>query len=633
MGIITSSSTGNCFNGTEDRSIVFQHPPQRHSAATSNSDDITAHPPFSLELGLTDEIRPVVEDWLNRLCLESANLKNFQRHRVRRIVLAMGDASLIADAFRRLNLFLHNADEVKHWLALLGLSALDVVEHSILSRPDYMRRYTVEMVAAFANKADSPEAAQVIFRISRRAELAQPAREWLETHPRETIFGLVEMVTNDDPLAEEAIPLLLMFKGNGHAEILAEALQTASAEVACRISGTKLPEPEDPLPIDEETTPDWLRQGLVYGTWNGKITENAVPAGLPEILIGGRHLNASQIRDFLTMLQRVSSPDKTKAPHGAFFEKLVQIIGKTRWEDFLWAVLENWGRKGFVENPQGLIFALGFWGDDFTVQKMNAKLRELRQVNTTTLHPAAMTLLRAIGTKTALSYIREYVVLPYSMGLSHGEAWSVYCSIAEDLKIPRHQLHELDLQTIPDCGFDTRGVRTFDFGPRKVLVTIDLNFRPVISNEYGKRKKRFPRPVRKDDSQKVKIAFREWELFNEQLRLVREVHLKQFETALQKRLTWRADSFTRHLIGNPAMIQYCRRIIWGTFTGTGSFLKSFRVCEDNTFSDQQDRPFIIPADCRIGIVHPTQMTYGEHHNWLQIFNDHFLPQPLPQLKS
>lgn len=633
MGIMTSPSTGNWFKGTEGRSIVFQHPPQRHSAATSNSDDITAHPPFSLELGLTDDIRPVVRDWLDRLCAESANLKTFQRHRVRRIILALGDANLVVDAFRRLNLFLNTAEEVTHWLSLTGVSALDVVEHSIVNKPDYLRRIAGDMLDAFLRTADSVETVPTIFRISRRPEFASKATEWLEAHPRETVIGLVEMVSNGDPLSLEARQFLQVLKTSGHAEFLEEVLKTAAPEVAREINKTRQPDPVETIPFDEETTPDWLRQGLVYGTWNGKIPIKAVPADLPKISIGGNHFNESQVRDFLTMLHNVLSPEFKKAPHGPFFERLVHIIGHGKWEEFLWAVLDGWKQMGLKESPQGPVFSLGFWGGDFTVQQLNAKLRNWYLGGTSLPHPAAMETLRAIGTKMALSYIREYSFLPYSMAPSRDWAWATYCSLAKENNIPLHEMHELDIQTLPDCGLNPKGVRTFDFGPRKILVSITPDFRPAVSNEFGKRKKRFPKPVRKDDPQKVEIAFREWELFNEQLRLLRDVQLKEFEKAMKQRITWKAESFVRHLVGNPAMIQFCRGIVWGIFTGNGKYLKSFRVCEDNTFSDLIDRRLVLPEDGRIGIPQPSQMTYGEHHDWLQIFNDHFLTQPFPQLKS
>ncbi len=611
---------------TEGRSIVSPHPSQRHSAATSNSDDITAHRPFSIEHGLTVDIRPVVRDWLDRLCAESANLKTFQRHRVRRIILALGDANLIVDTFRRLNLFLNTAEEVTRWLVHTGVSALDVVENSILNKPDYLRRIAVEMLDTFLGKADSVETVSTIFRISRRPEFASKAIEWLKAHPRETVIGLVEMVSNGDPLAEEACRLLLMCKENGHAEILAEELQTAPSEVTRQILETKLPEPAETVPFDNETTPDWLREGLAESVPGDQVPAWCPLNELPLIKIGKFHLNAEQLRDLLGILQKVISSRISEQANSRFFETLTRMAGREGMLDFAWSIYEAW-RKGGNLNDGWAVVLLGFWGDDNTATALYEQIKP-RVGNYNSIRDAFyFEAFRGIGTPMALSYLRGHDHNP-NLFHSSGKARTVYHSIAAERNIPPN---ELDLQAIPDCGLDSEGRRAFNYGPRKIIVNVGSDFNPVIANEYGKKKKRFPAPVRKDNPELTRKAQNEWKMLRCQLSWIREFHVPEFKLAMLTRRTWEVDSFFRYLIPHPLMKKLCRELVWGAFTKQGAFLTAFRVCEDNTLSSRTDRNFKLPPECRIGIVHPALMSAEEHHLWIETFNEYSLTQPFPQL--
>lgn len=489
-----------------------------------------------------------------------------------------------------------------------------------------MRRLTVEMVRAFAEAAVSPQAAQTMFRISRRTELAQPARAWLESHPRQTIAGLVEMVSNRDPLSTEASRFLQTLKIKGHAEILEEVLKTASPDVVREINDTRLPDEVETIPFDDETTPDWLRRGLSESISNWEVPAWLLQKDLPPLVVGKGHLNQDQVRRLLWVFQNIQTSRVSELPNAPFFNDLSQKVGQESMLKFLWPIFEAW-RKGGSLNEGWAVFPLGIWGNDETAINLYTSI-EPRPGNYNSFRDAIIfEALRGIGTPTALTYLRRHANTP-NLFQSAEKARVIYNSIAAERGISPN---ELELQTIPDCGINQEGRRIFDYGPRKIIVTVGFNFEPVISNEFGKNKPRLPAPVRKDNPELSARAKQEWLLVKKQLQLIRKVQLPEFESAMVRRRTWEADSFFRYLVPHPVMNKLCRGLVWGAFTNRRAFLTAFRVCEDNSLSSRNDRNFTLPPECRIGIVHPALMSVEEYHHWVDIFQEYFLPQPFPQL--
>jgi hypothetical protein len=79
------------------------------------------------------------------------------------------------------------------------------------------------------------------------------------------------------------------------------------------------------------------------------------------------------------------------------------------------------------------------------------------------------------------------------------------------------------------------------------------------------------------------------------------------------------------------MTNLARRLLWGGYDAKGKLVATFRVTEDQTYADVEDRPFALKGLATVGIVHPLHLTEGQRSAWGQVFGDYEIIGPFPQL--
>lgn len=102
------------------------------------------------------------------------------------------------------------------------------------------------------------------------------------------------------------------------------------------------------------------------------------------------------------------------------------------------------------------------------------------------------------------------------------------------------------------------------------------------------------------------------------------------------RRRWRPRHFLETLVAHPLLRHLVRGLVWGIFDADGARIECFRVAEDGTLADASDRDWKVPAradddDWRIGIPHPLTLAASELVAWSEVWSDHALMQPFPQL--
>lgn len=366
---------------------------------------------------------------------------------------------------------------------------------------------------------------------------------------------------------------------------------------------------------------------------------------LPNIKVDDHLLNRDQVVSLLSILQKLGprlhwkATDYLKPPKEPIWTELRQKFDPEQLNEFLLAVFEMWNQNASLRKDFWAILTLGIWGNDFTARKLailtGSWLRRSgtkRSVNDfIPKSVAALMVLGFIGTPTAISFIRNWATRQKPGGLFQfvdlAQSLSKYLARQKQVS-----LFELDLQNVPDCGFDQEGVRDFDFGSRQFRVTSNEAFEPLIFNGSGEELKDFPTQDAKENPQLADRAIREWALVRTQLNLIASTLPSRLENAMCQRETGRADLLECYLLNHPILNGFARRLVWGAFSETGEYLGSFRISEDDTFRDQTDRSFNLPPQALIGPIHPVRWTEEEHLNWNEIFKKHRLKQPFPQLK-
>lgn len=79
------------------------------------------------------------------------------------------------------------------------------------------------------------------------------------------------------------------------------------------------------------------------------------------------------------------------------------------------------------------------------------------------------------------------------------------------------------------------------------------------------------------------------------------------------------------------MVNLVRQLVWSAYSADGRPQLLFRVTEDQTLADENDRTALIPPDSRVGIVHPAHLSAAQLSAWDGVFSDYEIIQPFDQL--
>jgi hypothetical protein len=200
-------------------------------------------------------------------------------------------------------------------------------------------------------------------------------------------------------------------------------------------------------------------------------------------------------------------------------------------------------------------------------------------------------------------------------------------AIAADRGLSRAELED---RIVPDLDLDGQGSRVFDFGPRKFRVVLGPDLVPLVQDEAGKRKADLPRPGAKDDPARAGPADAAWKLLKKQLRETAKLQAARLEQAMVAGRRWPVGQFEALLVRHPLITNLARLLLWGAYTA-GTRTATFRVTEEQTYADADDRPFALEGPVTVGIVHPLHLREEEKTKWGEVFGDYEILPPFPQL--
>lgn len=377
-------------------------------------------------------------------------------------------------------------------------------------------------------------------------------------------------------------------------------------------------------PLDEATTPEWLRTALAESAGSRQPKPPAwVPQEqLPPLPVGGRRLNDGQVQVVLAALARSKLAEP--APLG---RALKEHLDPAALEAFAWKLFEIWQGNGAPAKEKWALHAVGLFGGDASAMKLAPLIRAWPGES---LHQRAvfgLECLRAIGSDTALMQLHSIAQKVKFAGLKR-RARIFMDEIARERRLSPEQLED---RIVPDLGLDERGSRVFDFGPRQFRVVLGPDLKPLVRDEKGKVKPNLPKPGAKDEAARANAAVDAWKLLKKQLSEALKVQKYRLERAMLKRRRWSPAEFENYLVRHPLMINLVRRLLWGGFDADGKLARAFRVTEDRTYADVNDAICTLEGLERIGIVHPLHLTAEELGKWGEVFGDYEIIGPFPQL--
>jgi hypothetical protein len=557
-------------------------------------------------LGVDEPIRSIVAEW-------STPFPNDQD-----IISQLRDPELVKHHTRRLNLRLLNINQVKAWLAHTEYSDLDWICHSVLQATN--KSQAANLMEAFA-LVKSPETASYMLQLMKDSKAPELAREWLETHPRYAIAGLIPIVASKHKLTDQAISVLKALKQQGHGLLIEKALEQMEPNVATKLQAAVLGDDLDTaVDYTDETTPQWLRQALAP-LYSKKAAPSWVPlTELPPLQIEQYCLNADQIKALLLALKQSGM----ESPHSVI-AALKQHVQPTVLDAFVWRLFQLWLNEGGSSKEKWAMIALAHLGSDAIVFKL---VPLIRQWPGESQHPRAvlgLECLRVMGTNTAIMQIHGL-----SQTLKHKalkrRAGECMQAIARDRQLAPEQLED---RIVPTLNLDR--LPMFDFGVRQFQLAIGSELKPQVRDETGKLRADLPKPNAKDDADKAERAIADWKLLKKQMSEILRIQKLRLENALATERRWNCAEFESLLVQHPLMTHLAQRLIWGGFDAQGQLLETFRVAEDHTYSNDRDDALGLQTFTTVGMVHPLYLTPDQQANWGQILSDYEIIPPFAQM--
>lgn len=292
-------------------------------------------------------------------------------------------------------------------------------------------------------------------------------------------------------------------------------------------------------------------------------------------------------------------------------------------ERFSIALFELWLSAGAPPADTWAVDQLGCFGTDATVALLDGHVDDWAGHNQVERARLGLEVLAAIGTDAAFEVMYRFANLgkfPTTTELARVQADRLAAARGTDAETLADRL-------IPDLGITDPAVLSFDYGPRRFHLAFDERLNPRLTDPAGRERKALPSPGVRDDKAAANASRQRYKRLLEDLeRLVRHQEVR-LEESMMNRRTRTAPDFHR-MAAHPVMSTLARRLVWAADDGRA--VRGFRIAEDGSLSDADERHFDLPEDARVLVAHPALIP-AEVAAWIEMLNDYAILQPFAQM--
>ncbi len=569
-------------------------------------------------LGLSELVAPVlagIEDGFFR----SVDFIDHY-HRPQSLILALGSPEAVRSELERLGRRLIRPWHITAWLAIHGLSALDVVRDSIVA---VTNREEAEHLIAPLVRADAPELAETMLELVLHSKAAGAARSWLLDHPAATLIGLAPLAGRRTRAGELARELLGMIERRSEPALVESCLAAMPDAARAAFLAATRDNPDQQLEL-MSVPPAWLASGLAAAPKRSKKRPDwASAADLPPLVVEGRRLTDDQVDAVIDTL--LATGLDVPQP---LLEGLRAHGDAGRNDRFAWRLFETWLGAGADSKHKWAMLAIGHLGGDDCALALAPLVRAWPGESQHARAVLGLECLEGIGSDTALMQIDGVARTAKFKGLKQ-RAQEAMEKIARKLGLERAELED---RIVPDCGLDARGERVFDFGPRQFHFVMGPDLKPMVRDAAGKKKTALPKANSKDDDALAEAATAEWKRLTKQLKEIAKSQAARLEQAMVTGRRWSGRDLERFLVHHPLMSHLVRPLLWGGWAeGEARPRLVFRITEERDYADVEDEPIELDAALRYGIVHPMQLDEDARAAWGQVLSDYELVPAFAQL--
>jgi hypothetical protein len=191
-------------------------------------------------------------------------------------------------------------------------------------------------------------------------------------------------------------------------------------------------------------------------------------------------------------------------------------------------------------------------------------------------------------------------------------------------------LDELLDRAVPDLGLEGEGV-VLDYGPRRFTARLTPELKVVVRDESGERLTELPAPRKTDDNAKAKDAALDLRSLRKDAEAVLAVQRGRFEHAMREGRRWTLDAFRAHVLNHPLLGVLAQGLVWGAWTSGARGLVPFRVAEDLSLADADDRALVLDGGA-VSLLHPLELSDAARRAWAARLRDYAIIPPFAQLE-
>ncbi|MBD8524689.1 DUF4132 domain-containing protein [Pseudomarimonas arenosa] len=334
---------------------------------------------------------------------------------------------------------------------------------------------------------------------------------------------------------------------------------------------------------------------------------------------------ASLPDDCLEALGTILQASSLQAPY-AGVQLIKSSCTQASLDAFVWDLFIAWTEHGGDSKEAWAYTAIGLLGGDDCVRRLSPLIRRWPSEG---LHARAVTgldILAAIGSDLALMNLDSIARKVKSKSLQqHAQSRIEAIAAARELSAD-----ELADRLVPDLGLGSDGRLTLDFGPRAFTVGFDQYLRPYALDSNRARLKDIPKPSSSDDAALAAAAIERWKLLKKDAKAIASQQIQRLEALMCSGREVELEVFLTCFVQHPLLRHLAQRLLWGERRADGS-LRLFRIAEDLSFADADDRQLTLADDGMISLVHSMKLDAEQRSTWRQIFADYEILQPFSQL--
>ncbi|MFO0946819.1 MAG: DUF4132 domain-containing protein [Planctomycetota bacterium] len=295
---------------------------------------------------------------------------------------------------------------------------------------------------------------------------------------------------------------------------------------------------------------------------------------------------------------------------------------------FAWEIFRQWDSLGGPAAHKWAVYSLGAFGNDDTARRLGRLVRDWPGQRKYRRAEQGLHALERIGSDAALAEIDGVRNTSKSVPLR-----DLASATLKRVAATRHMtLDDLSDRLVPTCGLDPRGRMNLDFGARAFTASLRPDLTLTLFDADGKPRANLPKPAKGDDPNQATAAT---ELFKNAKKQLKEILAQQtirLERAMVDERSWPVNVWKTTFLDHPVLRMLSPRILWTLHPADDLQLRLFRIAEDWSLANAEDRSVEWLRDAAVKIFHPLNPCLESLDAWKTVFRDYEIVPLFDQLE-